>query len=118
MTDLLNLLRDEAVTLGESLLPSSDEVRPIVGALVNRLERLEKQVVGELVPAPVTETVTQPSVTHAAAVTAPAPAPAPTPSAPPDVPAPVAEPSTALQEARRELAAAQARVAALTEQYG
>lgn len=52
MPNLLTLLRDEAVSLVESELPSSEETRAIVGTLVKRLERLETQVLGELLPAP------------------------------------------------------------------
>lgn len=82
MSDLLQLLRDEAVTLVESDLPSSEELRSVVGALVNRVERFETQVVGELKPAPA---VPEPSV------------------------------PTELEQAQSELAAAQAKVAALEQ---
>lgn len=52
MGDFLNHLRDEAVQLADSDLPSQEEVRSVVGALANRLERLEQEVVGEVKPAP------------------------------------------------------------------
>jgi hypothetical protein len=71
--DLLTLLRDEAVTLGESLIPTQEETRAIVGALTQRLGRLEQQVLGELAPAPAPAADAVAAVA-AAKATAPAPA--------------------------------------------
>lgn len=52
MPGLLDLLRQEAASLGEHDLPANEELRPIVGALVKRVERLELDQSGELAPAP------------------------------------------------------------------
>lgn len=43
---LLSSLRDEALQLDEHELPDAEQVRPILGALVARLERLATQVGG------------------------------------------------------------------------
>jgi hypothetical protein len=88
--DILSLLRDEAVSLGESLLPTAEETRSIVGALAQRLARFEKQVLGELTPAP-------------------------TPAAPvaPVDPAAPAAPAAPAPSLDQQLADAQAQVAAL-----
>lgn len=68
---LLNLLRDEAVTLNESETPGPAELSSLVGAIVKRLERLEQDVVGELKPAPAPELAPAPTVANSVQPDAP-----------------------------------------------
>lgn len=63
MTNFLNLLRDEAAKLVDSDLPSNEEVRSVLGAVANRLARLEEKVVGELLPAPAPPAAAEPATT-------------------------------------------------------
>jgi hypothetical protein len=140
MGELLQLLRDEAVNLADSELPSVEELRPVVGAIVNRLQRLEQEVVGELKPAPAPAPAVEqptfeqrgpaapPAAPQAPAGPEPVQGPEPVVNAPTEAPAaapapePVAGPASgvdvALEQAKSELAAAQARVAALEAQPG
>ena len=117
MADLLTLLRDEAGTLLEAALPSPDETRSLLAALVNRVERLELDVVGELKPAPVKDPVLQPSAANSVASQSdptpsepPAAAVPPPAAADPSQPPPAAAAPETLSQAEAELAAAQARV--------
>lgn len=52
MSELLQFLRDEAAQLVEAELPTAEETRPLVGAIVRRLERLEEKLIGEVSPPP------------------------------------------------------------------
>jgi len=139
---LLQLLRDEAVTLAETQLPGIEELRPLVGAVVKRLERLEQEVVGELKPAPAPAAKVEQPVYEQRGSAPPPPAPETSPAASDQgsgaaaqAPAPEAQavateggvvtvtrsPSAAevqgeLDQAEADLAAAQARVAALKAQ--
>ncbi|HET9721115.1 MAG TPA: hypothetical protein VFP55_13625 [Solirubrobacteraceae bacterium] len=123
MTDLLNLLRDEANQLLEHELPTVNELRPIVGALAARLGRLEEKLVGDLEPAPVREPVEQPA---AANTVQPSPSPAGDPvaavqeaqAAQADAEQAAAAHEKATQDALAELAAAQKRVAELEANQG
>lgn len=104
MSQILDELIDDAVALTESQLPSSDQVRTVLGALVHRFEKLETHVLGKAAPA--VEQLQKDAVdTVAAAVTPPTPA------------APVVVPSAADQldaERQAEIKSLQARLAALT----
>jgi hypothetical protein len=114
---LLELLRDEAVSLADAELPSLEELRPLVGAVVNRLERLEQELVGELKPAPVKPPAVDPAVASQVAVTL-TPPPVAEPVAPVPVEAAPAAPVTpaAPPSAAEELEAAKQRVAELEAQ--
>lgn len=67
MSELLSLLRDEALDLVETELPEVEQVRPVLGALVSRLERLADKIPGLLDPAPKREAVDHVAATHAVA---------------------------------------------------
>jgi hypothetical protein len=107
---LLELLREEAVSLADAELPSVEELRPLFGAVVNRLERVEQKVIGELQPAPVKPPAVDPAVASQAAVTD-TPPPVAEPVAPVEVTAAAPPPSV-----EEELAAAKQRVAELEAQ--
>lgn len=109
VSELLNLLRDEAGNLLEADLPSGEELRSIVGAVIQRLERLETDLVGEVKPAPEKDPVVQPDVAHSVQ-----PGPPPEPAAAPPTqgevtPEPLT-PEQELEQAQKALAAAQERV--------
>lgn len=74
---LLNQLRDQAVELGEELLPTDAETRPLLGALIKLLEDL-----GLVLP-------DAPASTPAPVAASPVPAPV---AAPPVEPVPLVEP--------------------------
>jgi hypothetical protein len=57
MTDLLTALRDEAVTLVDHEVPEIEQVRPILGALIKRLERVADDLPGLLDEPPEAEPV-------------------------------------------------------------
>lgn len=108
MSDLLQKLRDEAVTLAEHDLPSAEELRPLFGAFLKRVERAAKEGAEQLLadaPAPVP--VVHPSVANQVEGTAPEPPP---PAPPVAGPVTVNEPDTQLVD---ELAAAKARIVEL-----
>jgi hypothetical protein len=106
MSDLLQKLRDEAVSLAEHDLPSTEELRPLFGALLNRLERAAKQGAEQLLDdAPTPVAVVHPSVANQVEGTAPEPPP---PAAPVQGAVTVNDP-----ELEAELAAAKARIAEL-----
>ena len=63
MANLIDLIGEEAVTLADQDLPSSEQVRSYLGALIKRVGRLEQKVTGsdELEPAPAVEPPKQPT---------------------------------------------------------
>lgn len=126
MSDLLNVLREEALKLVESDLPSAEELQPVVGALIARVDQLEQHVLakleaavdGKTVPLPAPTSAPSPAAPEAApsapaAPTAPDAAAAATPAAPDNSPGP-----DELSTAEQELAVAQARVDALKAGQG
>lgn len=101
MSNLLQSLTQDAVSLAESELPSPEQVRTVLGSLIKHVEAFEAKVLPADVAAPVEQLQTQvaDAVTAAvdpqAAAGAPAASPsssAPAPAAAPEPAAPVATP--------------------------
>ncbi|HWD76341.1 MAG TPA: hypothetical protein VG371_14465 [Solirubrobacteraceae bacterium] len=111
MSDLLAHLRADAVTLVESELPSSEEVRVVVGSLIKVVDQVVEHLGVEL-QAPALQTAVHPSVSHAAQPTIPG-----SPAAPAGVAAepPPAAPAPSLVDEQAALAAAQTKIAELEQ---